>query len=177
MPERDVLRRDNLPNIRGEEEVELRYLISMIENLSWQLSSNPAKHPTCLLGRHTKSPSAASSFIAAVYSMTKPGTKTLELGPEFGATRREALGRLLEVVEGELGRTIVRDARRKDAGGAGASAVNGGGGGGSNGREEGTMSGTSLAPSAGWDGGGERGLCWLVGGERGKMRLWKEGME
>jgi len=50
--------------------------------------------------------------MAAVYSVTKSGGKNLELGPEVGASRKEALRRLLEAMEGEVGRMMVRDARR-----------------------------------------------------------------
>ena len=39
------------------------------------------------------------------------------MGPETGCSRREALRRLLEIVEIEIGKTVLRDARRKNEGG------------------------------------------------------------
>jgi hypothetical protein len=46
--------------------------------------------------------------------MGKGGTKSLELGPEFGASRKEALGRLLESVEREIWGMVVKDGKRAD---------------------------------------------------------------
>lgn len=144
-PHRDASR--PLPNIRGEEESELEYLIHVIEctsrsrppfslhqtptpspsppikpppltpaALSYLSSSSPTKHPTVLLGRHPKTSAPSASYVAAVYSVAKSGAKTLEIGPEMGSSRKEALKRLLEVVEGEVGRGILRDGRRKGEG-------------------------------------------------------------
>lgn len=48
--------------------------------------------------------------------MSKTGSKALETGPETGSSRKAALGRLLEAVEGEVGRVILRDVRRKGEG-------------------------------------------------------------
>lgn len=48
--------------------------------------------------------------------MSKGGAKTLEMGPEVGGSRKEALRRLLEVVEGEVGRGVLRDGKRKGEG-------------------------------------------------------------
>ncbi|OAG09363.1 uncharacterized protein CC84DRAFT_1136967 [Paraphaeosphaeria sporulosa] len=119
------------PNVRGEDEAELQYLINIIESksslisplfprlflntstaLSYQLSPAPHKHPAVLVGRHPKPPSPSPTYVAAVYSMSKGGAKALEMGPETGGTRKEALRRLLEIVEGELGREMVRDGWR-----------------------------------------------------------------
>ena len=48
--------------------------------------------------------------------MSKGGAKVLEMGPEMGGSRKDALRRLLEVVEAEVGRRILRDERRKGDG-------------------------------------------------------------
>ncbi|KAF2643822.1 hypothetical protein P280DRAFT_514816 [Massarina eburnea CBS 473.64] len=120
-----------LPNVRGEDETELRFLIRMIEDLAFPLltttssippsssttTQNTPRHipqlqPSCLLGRHPK-PSATNTtpFCASIYSLSKSGSRTLEYGPENGKTRKEALGRLLDVVEGEVGKMMIKDAR------------------------------------------------------------------
>ncbi|KAF1967899.1 hypothetical protein BU23DRAFT_602624 [Bimuria novae-zelandiae CBS 107.79] len=111
MPDRDTLK--PMPNVRGEDEGELQYLISIIEALSWHLFPTPAKHPTVLLGRYSKTitsqTNGSGGFVAAVYSLSKGGGKALEWGPEVGSSRKEALGRLLKGVEEEVGRGILRD--------------------------------------------------------------------
>lgn len=46
--------------------------------------------------------------------MGKGGARCLDVGPKMGASRMEALGKLLAAVERESGRMMVRDARRAD---------------------------------------------------------------
>ncbi|RMZ70704.1 hypothetical protein GMOD_00000835 [Pyrenophora seminiperda CCB06] len=101
-----------LPNLRGENETELRYLIDLIESQSWILS--PLSPPTCILGRHPPPKDTSSSshhltnkhppppanananaFCASLYSLGKAGARTLELGPEVGGSRKQVLERLL----------------------------------------------------------------------------------
>lgn len=54
--------------------------------------------------------------MCAVYSLAKGGAHTLEIGPEVGASRKEALQLLLEVVERGIGARILREGRRKGEG-------------------------------------------------------------
>lgn len=51
-----------------------------------------------------------------MYSLAKGGAQTLEIGPEVGGSRKEALERLLEVVERGVGARILREGRRKGEG-------------------------------------------------------------
>jgi len=44
-----------------------------------------------------------------LYSIDKGGLRALELGPEVGYSRKEALGKLLCSVELEVGRLILND--------------------------------------------------------------------
>ncbi|KAF2452089.1 hypothetical protein P171DRAFT_479099 [Karstenula rhodostoma CBS 690.94] len=158
------------PNVRGEDETELQHLINIIEGksspfstnnsntptaLSWQVSPVPNKHFTVLLGRHPKPPTPSSAYIAAVYSMSKGGAKALEIGPEMGVSRKEALRRLLEVVEGEVGRGVLRDGRKKGeavvgmaerpmVGGSGAAGIRGEGVGELRGRGDGGGAGARM---------------------------------
>lgn len=46
--------------------------------------------------------------------MGKGGVKCLDIGPEKGETRKEVLGKLLGVVEVEIGKMMVRDAKGKE---------------------------------------------------------------
>jgi hypothetical protein len=46
--------------------------------------------------------------------LAKGGAQTLEIGPEMGSSRKEALERLLEVVERGVGARILREGRRKE---------------------------------------------------------------
>ena len=67
--------------------------------------------------------------------MGKSGAKCLDMGPEMGESRKEALAKLLVVVETEVGRMLLRDAKRagalaNEAVGRGRGAGSGGGGGG-----------------------------------------------
>jgi hypothetical protein len=83
---------------------------------------SPLKPPSCILGRHPppKSPGTSShkqkaiidpslAFCASLYSIEKGGVRSLEVGPEVGSSRKEALERLLEVVETEIGRMMLND--------------------------------------------------------------------
>ncbi|KAF1831435.1 hypothetical protein BDW02DRAFT_505328 [Decorospora gaudefroyi] len=107
MPDRLTHSRDPLPNLRGEDEQELAYLIHLIESLSWPLFSTPNNQPTCLLGRHPHPKHGA--FCASLYSFSKNGGKSLDLGPETGPSRKLVLVKLLEVVEMEIGRMMLND--------------------------------------------------------------------
>ncbi|KAI4934663.1 hypothetical protein J4E85_002521 [Alternaria conjuncta] len=119
MPERLGRPREPLPNLRGEDETEIRYLIDLIETQSWILS--PLKPPSCILGRHPPPKASASStskpkavdpslaFCASLYSIEQGGVRSLELGPEMGGSRKEALEHLLGVVEMEIGRMMLND--------------------------------------------------------------------
>jgi hypothetical protein len=149
MPERLGGRsRDPIPNLRGEDESEITYLIHLIEctspspcpwlssfhftsflrhadfdpttALSWTLYG-PTKQGTCILGRHPPPKSSASSldppppidpdsaFCASLYSIGKSGTRMLDIGPEVGASRKEVLVKLLEVLETGIGRMMLND--------------------------------------------------------------------
>jgi len=61
--------------------------------------------------------------------MGQGGAKCLEIGPEMGETRKEVLTKLLSVVETEIGRMMLRDARRATNEGQ-AGRLGGGNGGG-----------------------------------------------
>jgi len=84
---------------------------------SWILS--PLKPPSCILGRHPppKDPNSSKqkiidpslAFCASLYSIGQGGVRSLEVGPEVGRSRKEALERLLEVVEMEIGRMMLND--------------------------------------------------------------------
>ncbi|KAF2867699.1 hypothetical protein BDV95DRAFT_502440 [Massariosphaeria phaeospora] len=103
--------KDGLPaSPRSEEEKEVQLLGSMISNLSWILF--PPKEPYCMLGRHPKPPDASSQFCASLYSMGKGALRNLELGPEFGATKLQAMAKLLYSVEVEIGKLQLKDARK-----------------------------------------------------------------
>ncbi|KAL6708580.1 hypothetical protein ACN47E_002561 [Coniothyrium glycines] len=104
--------REALPNLRGEDEAELSYLANLIETSSFILLSSA--HPTCVLGAVPRPPDVHSAYCASLYSMGKGGIKCLELGPEYGANRKDALRGLLERVEKEIGSMMVRDEKKKD---------------------------------------------------------------
>ncbi|KAF1945920.1 hypothetical protein EJ02DRAFT_368243 [Clathrospora elynae] len=113
MPERLARSREPLPNLRGEDETELQHLTGLIENVSWILC--PGKHTTCVIGRILNPRDSACTYIASLYSMGKGGVKCLDFGPEKGKTRKEALTRLLSLVEEEIGGMMLRDAKRSKA--------------------------------------------------------------
>ncbi|KAF2126908.1 hypothetical protein P153DRAFT_398993 [Dothidotthia symphoricarpi CBS 119687] len=131
MSERSLQPRESPPNLRNENETEISYLSNLIEStsspshqthphakssaLAWILF--PAKHPTCVLGRHPKPPDSESKFCASLYSMGKGGVKCLDIGPEMGESRCKVLGKLLVLVEVEVGRMMLKDARRAGGGG------------------------------------------------------------
>jgi hypothetical protein len=56
--------------------------------------------------------------------MGKGGIRTIDIGPEVGASRKKVLVKLLEVLETEIGRMMLNDwyhARKtKEAGGSGS---------------------------------------------------------
>jgi hypothetical protein len=97
----------------------LRYTESTTA-LSWMLYGT-TKQGTCILGRHPPLKSSASSlhppppidpdsaFCASLYSIGKGGIRILDIGPEVGASRKEVLVKLLEVLETEIGRMMLND--------------------------------------------------------------------
>ncbi|KAH6883092.1 hypothetical protein BKA58DRAFT_464968 [Alternaria rosae] len=135
MPERLGRPREPLPNLRGEDETEIRYLIDLIETQSWILS--PLKCPSCILGRHPPPKASANSsskqkavdpstaFCTSLYSIEQGGVRSLELGPEMGSSRKEALGNLLGVVEMEIGRMMLNHHAKKAARDGGGSVGSG----------------------------------------------------
>ncbi len=52
--------------------------------------------------------------------MGKGGAKYLDIGPETGESRKEALTKLLSVVEMEIGGMMLKDAKRANAAAAAA---------------------------------------------------------
>lgn len=68
--------------------------------------------PSCitLVGRHPRD----TTYLASLYSIGKQGLRGLEYGPEVGGTRLEALHKLFNAVEMEIGRMLVRDGKRAD---------------------------------------------------------------
>ncbi|KAF1918457.1 hypothetical protein BDU57DRAFT_572656 [Ampelomyces quisqualis] len=101
-----------LPNLRGEDETEISYLVNLIETQAWILF--PSKHPTCVIGRFpSDSTEDPPKFCAALYTMGKGGVKSLDCGPKMGTTRKEALMRLLGSVENDIGKIMVGDKREK----------------------------------------------------------------
>ncbi|CAI6332659.1 unnamed protein product [Periconia digitata] len=81
--------------------------------------ADPQSTTLCLVGRHpvpasaptsSSSPDPDARFLAGVYRLHRSGlSKTLDYGPESGGSRVEALRRLLDVLEGEVGRGLERD--------------------------------------------------------------------
>ncbi|EOA90420.1 uncharacterized protein SETTUDRAFT_167282, partial [Exserohilum turcica Et28A] len=141
--DQNIRSNESLPlNIRGEDEVEWRYLSELIEAQAWILY--PLKPVSCIVGRHppprkshstsisistsisasTSAPPSSqhkhthnkqqqqqqqaynpsNAFCASLYTITKGGLCTLQLGPEVGTSRKDVLGKLLYTVEMEVGR-------------------------------------------------------------------------
>ncbi|KAF2710093.1 hypothetical protein K504DRAFT_533087 [Pleomassaria siparia CBS 279.74] len=68
----------------------------------------PKNYVLCILGRH---PKQSGRFVGSVYSMGgKAGARTLDVGPEVGESRLDALAKLLYRVEFEVGKMQLKDA-------------------------------------------------------------------
>jgi hypothetical protein len=85
---------------------------------SWIL--HPSTPPTCIIGRYPPNPSPTSEvtspddtpkYCASLYILGKNGARSLDCAPKTGATRKEALLKLLGHVEGRIGEMMVQDRR------------------------------------------------------------------
>lgn len=79
---------------------------------AWILS--PSRHGSCVLGRlpppkERDADAKAPKFCASLYSMGKNGVKTLDYGPKAGQTRKDALSKLLRLVEIRIGEMMMGD--------------------------------------------------------------------